>query len=174
MQGRQVSQPRSPPSTTPPQRWRKALEEQKSKLTKAMKDKESALQAEIKRLKAELENSYEQNAALSRKNDKVAAVLAKEKELRKNAEQQFNATIKSLEKDLSDRDAAHALESERLGGIIADLRRRIEELEGQPKQVVPDGSKFQMYVDLKSKNQKLAKALELEKVRRSGALHRMM
>jgi len=141
------------------------MEDQKISLMGDNKRRLNQLEEEMMLLKREIENMKNQNAAMERKVERGKVSLIKEREGRESAQEQFKITINSLQKDLETSRASHTLEVERLNSIIFELRRKFSDLEGQPKEIVPDGSKFSMFVDLKTKNAKLAKQLRVEKDR---------
>jgi hypothetical protein len=147
-------------------RWAKAMEDMKKSMMGDNKRRVNQMEEEMMLLRTELENTKERYTAMERKVEKGGLLLVKEREGRESAQEQFKITIDALEKDLENSKAASASDIEKLNAIIVELRDKIARLEGQPKEaVVPDGSKFQMYVDLKTKNAMLAKQLKKEKER---------
>ena len=147
-------------------RWAKAMEDMKKSLKGDNKRRVNQMEEEMMLLRTELENTKERQAAMERKVEKGKLLLVKEREGRESAQEHFKITVDALEKDLENSKAASASEIQRLNAIIVELRDELARLEGRPKEVaVPDGSKFQMYVDLKTKNAKLAKQLKKEKER---------
>jgi chromosome segregation ATPase len=150
-------------------RWRKALEDQKNELTSQNKKAAAEYDQIIAALKAELAEARSLNEQVTQKCDKLLAAYNREKKGREAAEDNWKSDVASLNGKI---DAMVVEHDERVGDLndtIARLEEEIERLKANQKEVVPTGSKFAMFVDLKSQNKQLSKQLEKEKSRAIGA-----
>ncbi|GMH93611.1 hypothetical protein TrVE_jg6879 [Triparma verrucosa] len=156
------------------EKHRRQMEELREGLGREHEEEVNKLKAKIKKLEAansqltfEKDSALERASATERRCDKLAEKLEEEKEVREAQEKKFRAIAGGLRKEIEEAKEEKTREEERLNAIIKELREEIARLESRPEPAAPEpeGSKFGMFVDLKSKNKELARELRMEKER---------
>jgi len=149
------------------ERWRKALEEEVSRLTSSHKKAMKKIDDENSALKTDVARAQEQNVALAKQKDVLEEKMSKLKRANDSDIFGLKKKIQELEKQLETEKEEHETEKIDLETIIEELRGELDKLKN--REPVPSGSKFKMYVDLKKDNRKLEKQLEkTQKDIRSG------
>jgi len=97
------------------------------------------------------------------KNDKLLQAYNREKKGRESVETNWKDDVEKLNGQMVEMSTSHEREIELLKITIGELEEEIRRLSANQKDPVPQGSKFKMFVDLKSQNNKLSKALEKER-----------
>ncbi|GMI07465.1 hypothetical protein TrLO_g7607 [Triparma laevis f. longispina] len=135
-----------------------------------LKAKIKKMEIEGEQIKREKEGVKEMLDVCGRKCERLELGLEEEKKGRKDAEIKFKVIAEGLRSEIDSNKLKFREEEERLNEIIEELREEIRRLidRPEPEPPQPEGSKFGMFVDLKSKNKELEQKLRKEKERVVG------